>query len=372
MRYLGLDVHVNATVWCLLDSAGEIVERGKVPTTGPELQALVKRVCESDSLLVGQEVGKMAYLVHDALSAVGVRILSFNAWHLRMITSSRKKTDRRDAYWIAKALQTGMTPTPVFIPTGEVRELRALLSRRQALMSERTRWLLRSRSYLQAAGYPPQRSHRSVKQLVTTSLQSPEGMDEALAQSLELCDRMHVAVSKELAQLDALLSHRADQIEVVQRLQTIPAVGPKVALTIYAWVGDVSRFKSARELASYAGLVPSVHQSGKTERLGGITRTGSPQLRSVLVQAGQVLLSRCQREQMLPLKAIPLRVQTNRGKRKIAVVAAARHILRIAYYVMRDGTSYDPTRIRSASAPASSPSVPPDGSGDTATPAPSV
>jgi hypothetical protein len=52
---------------------------------------------------------------------------------------------------------------------------------------------------------------------------------------------------------------------------------------------------------------------------------------------------------MLPLKALPLRVQTSRGRRKIAVVAAARHILRIAYYVMRDGTTYDPTRIRSVS-----------------------
>lgn len=372
MRYLGLDVHVNATVWCLLDGAGEVVERGKVSTTGPALQALVQRSCESDSLLVGQEVGKMAYLVHDALSAVGVKILSFNAWHLRMITSSRKKTDRRDAYWIAKALQTGMTPTPVYIPTGEVRELRALLSRRQALMSERTRWLLRSRSYLQAAGYPPQGSRQSVKQLIGCSLQSPDGMDEALAQSLELCDRMHAASSKELVQLDALLRRRAEQIEVVQRLQTIPAVGTQVALMIHAWVGDVTRFKSARELASYAGLVPSVHQSGKTERLGAITRIGSPQLRSILVQAGHILLARCQREQVLPLKAIPLRVQASRGRRKIAVVAAARHILRIAYYVMRDGTSYDPARIRSPSPTTSAPVVPPNDSGDTATLAPSA
>jgi transposase len=142
---LGLDVHIKATVWHLLDATGQTVETGKTPTTFPELRRLVLRLSESEEVVVGQEVGKMAYLVHDIVTAAGARILSFNAWHLRMIASSRKKTDRRDAYWIAKSLQTGMTPTPVYLPTGEVRELRALLSRRAAVVTERTRWLLRAR-----------------------------------------------------------------------------------------------------------------------------------------------------------------------------------------------------------------------------------
>ncbi len=72
-----------------------------------------------------------------------------------MIASSRKNTDKRDAFWIARALQTGMTPHPVYLPTGEVRELRALLSRRDALMGERTRWRLRARRQLQGAGFKP-------------------------------------------------------------------------------------------------------------------------------------------------------------------------------------------------------------------------
>jgi hypothetical protein len=50
-------------------------------------------------------------------------ILSFNAAQLRMISASRKKTDRRDAYWIARALQTGLHPHPVYLPMGEIREL---------------------------------------------------------------------------------------------------------------------------------------------------------------------------------------------------------------------------------------------------------
>src|SRR5215469_948611 len=69
-----------------------------------------------------------------------------------MIAASRKKTDRRDAYWIAKALGSGMYPQPVYIPTGEIRELRALLSRRQMLQAERNRWQYRARAALRGCG----------------------------------------------------------------------------------------------------------------------------------------------------------------------------------------------------------------------------
>src|SRR4030095_2371488 len=63
---------------------------------------------------------------HDTATTNGVKILSFNAWHLRMIASSRRKTDRRDAYWVAKALQTGMTPTPVHADGRGTRASRAV------------------------------------------------------------------------------------------------------------------------------------------------------------------------------------------------------------------------------------------------------
>ena len=61
-----------------------------------------------------------------------MKLLSFNAHQLRMIAISRKKTDKRDAYWLAKASQTGMTPHSVYVPAGQVPRLRMLLSQRDA------------------------------------------------------------------------------------------------------------------------------------------------------------------------------------------------------------------------------------------------
>ena len=114
--YLGIDVHSRTSVWSLVDEQGQQVGRGKTSTTAPALAELVRNVSCSDEVLAGQEIGTLAYFVHAAVTSAGVQILSFNAQQLRMLLSSRKKSDRRDAYWSARALQTGMHPRPVYIP----------------------------------------------------------------------------------------------------------------------------------------------------------------------------------------------------------------------------------------------------------------
>jgi predicted NBD/HSP70 family sugar kinase len=75
MKYLGMDVHGKATVYCLLDGQAEVVERGSVDTTVPKLTALVRRLLSTDTLLCGQEVGTMSHFVHDVVTARG-RVLT--------------------------------------------------------------------------------------------------------------------------------------------------------------------------------------------------------------------------------------------------------------------------------------------------------
>ena len=83
----------------------------------------------------------------------------------------------------------------------------------------------------------------------------------------------------------------------------------------------------------------------ESQRLGSITKTGSKALRSTLVQAAHVLMNHCRSAEAKPLQAIGERVRSSRGRRKIATVALARHLLRIAYYILRDGTAYDAKRL---------------------------
>ena len=189
MRYLGMDVPAKSTVWCLLDAQGEVVSEGRTPTTAPALAALVRELGPAGEVLAGQEVGTLTYLVYDAVTAAGTPLLSFNAQQLRMIAASRKKTDRRAAYWIAKALQAGMYPHPVYVPTGEIRELRALLSQRRVLHADYNRWRYRARAYLRAGGYPAAPGATALRAALTPGNAATCGAPASLTNALALCQR---------------------------------------------------------------------------------------------------------------------------------------------------------------------------------------
>lgn len=345
MRYLGIDVHSTASVWCLLDEHGEQAARGRIETDYDTLKALATKLGANEPLIAGHEVGTQVYLVHDAFTDAGVDIRAFNAAHLRMIAASRKKTDKRDAYWIARSLQTGMTPHPVHIPRGEVRTLRRLLAQRGALIEDRKRWQARARAHLRARGILVARGKENIQRHIAAMTANPEGVDPDLLSALGMCERAMDLLDEELGHIDGVLDERVRDNAIIQRLCTIPGIGQLVAIHIYAAIDDIRRFPNASSLSSYAGLVPSVRQTGMAAHYGRITKEGSPELRRVLVQAAHAVVQ-SPRPSVAPLKTFFLRIYRNRGRKKIATVALAHLLLKIAFRVWRDGTDYDPTRLR--------------------------
>jgi transposase len=329
----------------LLDEHGEPAARGRIETSYGRLKELATQLSASEPLLAGHEVGTQVYLVHDAFTDAGVDILAFNAAHLRMIAASRKKTDKRDAYWIARSLQTGMTPHPVHIPRGEVRELRRLLAQRGALTEDRKRWQLRARAYLRARGIVVARGKVNIQRRIAAITARPEGWEPELLSALGMCERAMDLLDEEIVHIDGVLENRVRDNAIVQRLCTIPGIGKIVALHIYAAIDDIRRFPNASSLSSYAGLVPSIRQTGHVSHLGQITKAGSPELRRVLVQAAHSV-AQGNRPATAPLRTFFLRVYRNRGRKKVATIALAHLLLKIAYHVWRDEADYDPKRLR--------------------------
>src|SRR5690606_22537941 len=155
---------------------------------------------------------------------------------------SRKKTDRRDAYWIARALQTGMMPHPVYIPYGEVRELRGLLHRREVIQRDYNRWRNRAKAQMRSSGVLVGRGVRSLKVAMETHLEAcTAGVDGLLLDGIGLCERNMELLKEELDHMDAMLNRRTEGIDAIRRMMTIPGVGDVVAVTIYACVGDITR-----------------------------------------------------------------------------------------------------------------------------------
>lgn len=113
-------------------------------------------------------------------------------------------------------------------------------------------------------------------------------------------------------------------------LSTIPGVGPILSLTIHSEIGNIDRFKTAKQLSSYAGLCPSTSQSGGTLRHGKITRQGSKWLRWALVEAAIHASSRPG-----PLRNYYLKLKRRRGN-KVARVAVARKISTYVFWMLKE------------------------------------
>jgi transposase len=341
MHYCGLDVSRKSTHVCIEDAQGRRVKRAVVPTTPAGLTAAIERYTER-GLRVAVEAGNQTAWIVDLLRERGAKVHVVHPLKVKLIAESKKKTDRIDAQLLAHLLRVGGLPEPVHVPSSRSRELRGLLVARRQLVHMRTKLLnvvrglarqqrieLRPRALLTLGGWT---------QLTAASL-SP-----ALREVVGAYEATVQAASTALAALDRELARRAGRDPRVARLETMPGVGPISAQTLVAAVDTIERFPSAKKLVAYAGLVPSVRTSGERVEYGRITKQGRSEIRAVWVQAAHAVLA-VKAAAASPLQRWCERVARRRGK-KTALVALARKLLTIAFHLLRDGTTYDPRRLR--------------------------
>jgi transposase len=219
----------------------------------------------------------------DAVQAPGVRLCVVDPRKTRLKAGFAAKTDRLDARRLADALRRDSVVS-VYVPPPAIRELREVCRGRHQVIRLRTRLAQMIRSLLLRSGVadvPVRRvfSPRGLAWLETVAL-PPDA-----AWSLTRWRHLLAAIQGEAAEADARLAARAAADPIAQALDTLIGIGPVLALTIRAEVGDVGRFRRGAELASYSGLVPRVDASADRYWSGRITREGSPWLRWAFVEA---------------------------------------------------------------------------------------
>jgi transposase len=134
----------------------------------------------------------------------------------------------------------------------------------------------------------------------------------------------------------SILRHNSKDIELIK---TIPGMGEIASRTIESAIGQIKRFRNAKQLTSYCGLVPSVRASGERTEYGHITREGRSEVRRVGIQCAHALL-RSKSKESYPLRAWHAQLARRRGY-KTAIVALARRLINITFYVLRDKRPYD-------------------------------
>ena len=142
---------------------------------------------------------------------------------------------------------------------------------------------------------------------------------------------------EQLHSVDIKLTELAKQDVRVQILESIPGVGRRTAEVVVAYIDDPNRFDNARQVGSYAGLVPRQHQSGETNRMGKITRRGPRILRSALVEAAWVML----RYNSWASALFKRLCGGQKTRRKQAIVAVARKLLVLCWTLLRRQERWD-------------------------------
>jgi len=141
-------------------------------------------------------------------------------------------------------------------------------------------------------------------------------------------------LEREIGELDRQVAEQAEQRPEAVRLMSHPGVGPNTALGFVLTIGEVSRFRRARQVASYLGLIPREHSSGGKQRLGHISKQGSAFMRFLLVEAGQ---SAAKGDAQLGRLYRRLTVRAGRSKAKVAV---ARKLAVRLYWMLRNNWDY--------------------------------
>jgi len=215
-----------------------------------------------------------------------------------------------------------------YVPPPDIAVLREKVRRRAFLVGQQTKFKVKIRSTLTYEGVKPPGEY---------GLFTRKGREWLRDLGLEPVDsylRMMEPLRTEIRLLSLELRHIAADDEDVRLLMTIPGVGYYIALLVKAEIGDVSRFNTGDQLASYAGLAPSTHSSGGVTHQGRITKEESRWLRWAMVEAAQVHL-----RFDTPVTRAYHRVAERRGKGK-AKVAAARMLLLVCRSVLKNRRPY--------------------------------
>jgi len=322
--YVGIDVHRKRSQVAVIDPGGQVLANRNVPNGAEPILKVIGglppgtpaafEACYGTSWLVEllEDYGFDPHLVHPS--------------RCKAIASARLKNDKVDAAILAQLLRADLLPEAWIAPPA-IRQLRALLRHRVALVRLRTR--LRNRIHAIVADYGHDRSGGGYwtgpGRAWLASLSLPAVSRELVEDDLGLIDALQGRIDR----LDWEIRQRARSDPRVKVLTELPGVGPFTALVILAEVGDISRFASARKLASWAGLTPTVRGSDRVAHYGHISKEGSVWLRWVLCEAAQTAKRSPQ------FTATFQRIAKRRGK-KIATTAVARKLLTRAWHLLTE------------------------------------
>ena len=337
-KYIGCDMHRKYSVFVTMDEHGGLSEPRKVINDSLELDSYLKTVAEGTPVAVEASGGW--YWFVDRLEQAGLDVRLVNPLEAKKRMAGRHKTDHRDAAGLAMLLRNGTLPE-VWIPPADLRDLRGLLRTRLALRGHTTMLKNRVHGAIRRYGqWEPGEAKNLFQgkgrvQLSVYVGALPPETRLATRHEWQLIDE----VEQHIQELEKRIRLGIGQLGYVRLLRTLPGVGEILSATIFLEIGDVRRFGCAAQLASYAGLTPTVHSSGGKTRMGPTSSIANHYLKWALVEAANCIVMHkhsyagCHVVELYER----LRAAKNHGK---AAVAVARHLAEATWWMLQKKQAY--------------------------------
>ena len=324
MNYFGIDVHSTYHKVMGLTADGKPLEFD-IPNTREGKEQLQELMLEHSPCAVSMEACTGAYILYDLLEPVVERLRLLHPADFKKAFGKKcRKNDRLDAQALCRAAKLEME--------GICRQLstkRVSLTKRSTASKNSVRSTFRE-YHISIAKDP-----WTVKGMKTLR-ERLNKLPATVALTVEIELKLIETYAGCIEELDRRMAELAWGNEQIELLMSVPGINYYSAFVIMAEIGTIERFSSAKQLVSYAGLCPSINQSGKSAtRHGSITRAGRSRLRWIMVECGHIA------GRFAPkLQRLKWRIKKRSGVTNIATVAVARKLLELCYHILKSGKPY--------------------------------
>ena len=332
--FIGLDYHKRYSVYCVLNSAGQIQARGRIEHATPDaFGALVKQWPGRLVFEASMNWHWLYELLERSMKADDIVLA--NAYKTRIIAEAQVKTDKVDALILAQLLRINFIPA-VHIPAKQTRQRKEVLRQRCFFVRQRT--MLRNRIHRLLGGQHDLKfpvvsdlfGRKGMSFLEKLELPAPAGL--LLKQQLEMLRTVQLRIKEDEAALEEMI----DKTPGYQRILSIPGMGPILAAVVVSESDDIERFQSAQKLSGYAGLCPTTSSSGGSTHQGRLMRHCNKWLRWGFVEAAWVAVG-CS-----PYFGDYYKKKRTLGKKaNTAILATARRMARIAWQLLTEDRDFD-------------------------------
>lgn len=336
-QYIGCDAHKKYSIFSSIDEAGR---RGCPVRVEHDrrIYAGFLRTLPEGSVIAVESIGSWYWMI-DEMEKAGHEPALVDPRKAKLMMGQVNKTDKLDADGLAVLNRNGTLPR-IWIPSSGIRDQRELPRMRTAMVGMRTK--LKNRIHAALAKYNIQIDAVSDifgvegrRLLAEALVQLPSETRHATEEQIELLDETQKHIEAAEDRIKELIKTTPEMM----LLDTLPGVGPILAIICALEIGSVDRFRSASALASYAGTVPRERSSGGKVRFGTIRPDVNRYLRWALIEAVNCIILQAARHPEWHTVRLYQRIKQHKGHGK-AVVAVARHLAEAAFWVLKKRVPY--------------------------------